>query len=64
MVVSNALQKHPNLAKVFINFGLPCLVCEKPFWGTINELAEKHEGDVKSLVEELNKNMEKSYEKL
>ena len=64
MPISDVLDKYPNLVTVFINHGLPCLVCGQPFWGTIEELAQKHNADVNELVNKLNEQRRKIDEKL
>lgn len=53
-IIDELLAEYPVLSKTFIQFGLPCLVCGEPFWGTIEELAEQHDADVKELVNKLN----------
>ncbi len=54
--VDQILAEYPALAKTFIEFGLPCMVCGQPFWGTIENLASQHNIDGKALVEVLNEN--------
>jgi hypothetical protein len=53
--VEEVITNYPNLVKVFIERGLPCLVCGDPFWGTVGELARKYNVDGADLVSELNK---------
>ncbi|UCG92846.1 MAG: DUF1858 domain-containing protein [candidate division WOR-3 bacterium] len=62
--ISDVLDKFPNLVTVFIDHGLPCLVCGQPFWGTIEELAQKHNIDVAILLEKLNEKKRDIGEKL
>lgn len=62
--ISDVLDKFPNLVTVFIDHGLPCLVCGQPFWGTIEELAQKHTIDVAILLEKLNEKKRDIDEKL
>ncbi len=52
--IDQLLAEYPSLAKTFIQFKLPCLVCGEPFWGTIEELARQHGVDAKELVNKLN----------
>ncbi|UCD04969.1 MAG: DUF1858 domain-containing protein [candidate division WOR-3 bacterium] len=52
--VDQLLSKYPALSKIFIEFGLPCLVCGEPFWGTIAELAKRHQVSIDELVKRLN----------
>ena len=64
MDISDVLSKYPSLVRTFIDFGLPCLVCGEPFWGTIEELAQKNKVDVQKLVNKLNEYLGKTNEKL
>ncbi|HID32548.1 MAG TPA: DUF1858 domain-containing protein [bacterium (Candidatus Stahlbacteria)] len=52
--VEELIARHPEAVKIFIRHGLPCLVCGEPFWGTVGELASKHDVDLDILLEELN----------
>lgn len=36
--IDELLERHPALAGVFVQLGLPCFVCGEPAWGTIGEL--------------------------
>ena len=54
MHVDEIIAKYPSLSKTFIEFGLPCLVCGEPFWGTIEELSRQHNVNAEKLVEKLN----------
>ncbi len=58
-IIDELLAEYPVLSKTFIQFGLPCLVCGEPFWGTIEELAGQHDADVKELVNKLNEKKRK-----
>lgn len=62
--ISEVLRGYPSLVGVFISLGLPCLVCGEPFWGTIEELAQKHNVDVNKLVKQLNEKKREIDEKL
>ena len=53
--VEELLNTNPELAKTFIELGLPCLVCGQAFWGTIEELARQNNIAVDKVVKELNK---------
>ncbi len=52
--VEDVLKEYPTLVHVFIEQGLPCLVCGEPFWGTIEELSRQQHIDVKALINKLN----------
>jgi hypothetical protein len=52
--IEELLAENPGFSQIFIQYGLPCLVCGEPFWGTIRELANQHSVDAKGLVKKLN----------
>jgi hydroxylamine reductase len=54
-LVEDALKIHPELARVFIQQGMPCLVCGESFWGTIEELAKQYGKDVATVISALNR---------
>jgi hybrid cluster-associated redox disulfide protein len=56
--IDQILAKYPSLSKTFIEFGVPCLVCGEPFWGTVEELANQHGVNIAELVERLNHDIE------
>ncbi len=62
--IEDILTQYPSLVRVFIAHGLPCLVCGNPFWGTVSELAEKHEVDLSILLKKLNEKKRETYEKV
>ncbi|MGB3341627.1 MAG: hypothetical protein WBB37_09115 [bacterium] len=53
--VEDLLNSDPSLSKIFIELGLPCLVCGQAFWGTIEELARQNNIAVDIVIKELNK---------
>lgn len=56
--IEDLLALHPQAAKVFLESGLPCLVCGEPNWGTIDELAKRYNKDVAGLLKRLNSEIE------
>jgi len=52
--VDEILAKYPALSKVFIELGLPCLVCGEAFWGTVTELCSKYSINVDKVLNKLN----------
>lgn len=62
--VDDVVKGYPALTRVFIQFGLPCLVCGEPFWGTIEELAQQNNVDPANLVKKLNKKRHETDEKI
>jgi hybrid cluster-associated redox disulfide protein len=55
MKVEDLLNSDPSLSRIFIELGLPCLVCGEAFWGTIEELARQNGIAVDKVIKELNK---------
>lgn len=52
--IDELLAAYPSLSKTFIEFGMPCLVCGEPFWGTIEELSRQHRVAIENMVKQLN----------
>ncbi len=61
--IDQILSRYPTLSRIFIEYGLPCLVCGEPFWGTVKQLGKQHNMSVCKLIEKLNEEKEKSDEK-
>jgi hypothetical protein len=54
--VEEIIEKNPEAAQIFLRWGLPCLTCGEPFWGTIEELAKQsHFDKLGDLLADLNK---------
>ncbi len=58
--VEDLLAVYPHLAKVFVEFGLPCYVCGEAFWGTIEELAQRYNVDTDRLIKVLKEKTQES----
>lgn len=54
--IEDILRDFPEKAGIFVQMGIPCLVCGEPFWGTIEELCERYNADIDLLLKKLNKN--------
>ncbi|UCG29161.1 MAG: DUF1858 domain-containing protein [candidate division WOR-3 bacterium] len=61
--IDQILSRYPTLSRVFIEYGLPCLVCGEPFWGTVEQLGKQYDMNVCKLIEKLNEEKGKSDEK-
>ena len=57
--IEEILEKFPNTVKIFMDHGIPCLVCGEPLWGTIEEAAKKYKTDLEKLLAELNEVIQK-----
>lgn len=61
--VEDLVELHPQAIGMFIEHGLPCVVCGEPFWGTIAELAALKEWDsrrIEELIADLNRRLRKT----
>jgi hypothetical protein len=58
--VDELLAHNPALSRTLIELGLPCQVCGEPYWGTLEELAQKHNVEVSRLVNVLNDKMQET----
>ncbi|MCK4583923.1 DUF1858 domain-containing protein [candidate division WOR-3 bacterium] len=52
--IEEILEKFPDTVKVFMDLGVPCLVCGEPLWGTVEEAAKKYKTDLNELIDRLN----------
>ena len=58
--IEEILEKFPNTVKIFMDFGIPCLVCGEPLWGTIEETAKKYNVNLEELLNKLNRTIQKN----
>jgi len=58
--IEEVLENFPNTVKVFMDFGIPCLVCGEPLWGTVEETAKKYNISLDELLTKLNQTLRKS----
>jgi hybrid cluster-associated redox disulfide protein len=63
MTFAQVLQKHPETAQVFLEKGMHCIGCMAAHFESIEQGATAHGIDVKSLIEDLNKAVEKKAKK-
>jgi len=59
MAIGEVVQKYPQTAEVFIKHGMHCLGCAIAHYENIEQGAQVHGIDIKKLVEDLNKAIEK-----
>lgn len=55
--IEDILRDYPEKAGIFVQMGIPCLVCGEPFWGTVEELCERYHADIDLLLKKLNENL-------
>ncbi|HPR65238.1 MAG TPA: DUF1858 domain-containing protein [Thermoanaerobaculia bacterium] len=53
MLVEEVVSQFPATVPVFMDHGLPCIVCGEPVWGTIEENARRYDIDLETLVKAL-----------
>jgi hypothetical protein len=53
--VEDILRDFPEKSGIFVQMGLPCLVCGEPFWGTVEELCLRYNVEPEKLLKRLNK---------
>ena len=63
MTFSKALQRHPEIAQVFLERGMHCIGCMAAHFESIEQGAMAHGMDVDSLIEDLNRAVEKKAKK-
>ena len=63
MTFSEVLQKHPEAAQVFMKKGMHCIGCMAATFESIEQGAQAHGIDVDSLIEDLNKAVQKKKNK-
>ncbi|OQX52740.1 MAG: hypothetical protein B5M53_07930 [Candidatus Cloacimonas sp. 4484_209] len=58
--IEEILEKYPDTVNIFMDYGIPCLVCGEPLWGTVEEAATKYKVDLDELLNKLNQTLQKS----
>ena len=59
MVLGEVVTKYPETVEVFFEHGLPCAMCHIAFNETIEQGAASHGINLKKLLNDLNKKIEK-----
>ncbi len=59
MSIGEVVQKHPEIVEVFMKHGMHCMGCAVAHFENIEQGACAHGIDVKKLIEDLNKAVEK-----
>ncbi len=55
MLLAEIVRKYPQTIEVFLKYGLPCAMCHIAYNETLEQGAISHGIDLKSLLKELNK---------
>ena len=53
-LVEEVISKRPETTAIFMNHGMPCLVCGEALWGTIEENATRYKVNLGNLLRDLN----------
>jgi hybrid cluster-associated redox disulfide protein len=56
--IEEIVQDYPQLIKILMEYGLKCVACGEPLWGTLQENAqEKGINNLTEIIDELNKSL-------
>jgi hybrid cluster-associated redox disulfide protein len=63
--IEEIVREYPELIRPLMQFGIKCVMCGEPIWGTLEENAqEKGIENLNELVKELNKIIEKTHQEV
>lgn len=55
-IVEDIVREYPEMVGSLARFGLVCISCGEPVWGTLGELAErKRIGNLNNIIQQINK---------
>jgi len=61
--IEEIVQAYPELIKPLMQYGIKCVICGEPIWGTIKENAEeKGIKNLKEILVDLNKIIDKTHQ--
>ena len=52
-LVEEVIADYPDTVKIFMDHGLPCILCGEPVWGTIRENADRKKIPLEPLIRDL-----------
>jgi len=52
--VEDLVKKYPELDAYLMKKGIRCVICGEPVWGTLGELIESKDMDVKQVMADIN----------
>lgn len=58
--IEEIIEGFPDTVRIFMDYGIPCLVCGEPLWGTIEEKAKKYNVNLEELLNKLNRAIQKN----
>ena len=63
--IEEIVREYPELIRPLMHFGIKCVMCGEPIWGTLEENAqEKGIKNLNEIVKELNKIIEKTHQEV
>jgi len=63
--IEEIVREYPELIRPLMQFGIKCVMCGEPIWGTLEENAqEKGIKNLNEIVKELNKIIEKTHQEV
>ena len=63
--IEEIVREYPELIRPLMQFGIKCVMCGEPIWGTLEENAqEKGIKNLNEIVKELNKIIEKTHQEI
>ena len=58
--IEDIVSDYPELIRPLKEYGIACIVCGEPVWGTLEDLAKsKNIGDIDKIIAEMNVTIEK-----
>jgi methionine synthase II (cobalamin-independent) len=63
--IEEIVREYPELIRPLMQFGIKCVMCGEPIWGTLEENAqEKGIKNLNEILKELNKIIEKTHQEV
>ncbi|HHS14444.1 MAG TPA: DUF1858 domain-containing protein [bacterium] len=58
-LIEDIVNKHPSLVRPLREYGIVCIRCGEPVWGTLEQVAaEKGIEDIDGIIESMNRSLE------
>jgi len=54
ITIEEFVEQYPEVVRILMEEGIPCIICSEPFWGTLRENAEKRGKNILEIIEKLN----------
>lgn len=53
--IEDLLEKYPGLNAFLMEYGIVCVLCGEPYWGTLGELIARKQLDLGKIMAEINR---------